>query len=133
MKKLFITTAILAILSGCATRPESIPASFVAHERYAMHSCQTLSELKMSTAADLMQASDQQDTDANMDAVGVFLILIPLSAFGGDHEAEVANLKGEVQAIETAQAINGCMYTKYVIPKTINEPETSTSDDFLNN
>ena len=134
MKKLILTASVLSILAGCASRPESIPASYVAHERYAMHNCQKLSELKMDTVSRLLLASDQQDADANADAVGVFLILIPFSAFSGDHEAEVANLKGEVQAIETAQAVNECSYSKYVVKKKVIETEsTNTTDDFLKN
>jgi len=34
--------------------------------------------------------------------------LIPVSAFTGDYEGDVAQWKGEVQAIETAQIINKC-------------------------
>ena len=44
-----------------------------------------------------------QNSKANMDAGTVFFVLIPASKLSGDHEADVAKWKGEVEAINTAQ------------------------------
>ena len=38
-----------------------------------------------------------------------WLVLIPPSAFAGDSEADVAEWKGKVQAIETAQIKKKCV------------------------
>jgi len=38
----------------------------------------------------------------------VFLLLVPFSKLTGDHEADVARLKGEVEAIETSQIKKKC-------------------------
>lgn len=52
--------------------------------------------------------SAMQNSKANADAAGVFLVGIPVSKLTGDHEADVARLKGEVEAISTAQVKKGC-------------------------
>ena len=104
-----VVLASSVIASGCANRPESIAASYVSHERYEGQSCDQLTTAMSNARAELIVYSDKQDTSANMDAGSVFLILIPQSAFAGDHEAEVAKWKGVVQAIETAQIKTKCL------------------------
>lgn len=63
-----------------------------------------------------------QDSKANGDAIGVFLFGIPFSKMSGDYEGEIARLKGQVEAIETAQVKNGCN-------KTVEIPESQPSED----
>ena len=106
-KKIHLLTALL--ITGCANRPESIGASYTSHERYMDLSCAQLESTMLNTRAELARYSDKQDTAANMDAGGVFLILIPPSAFAGDSEADVAEWKGKVQAVETAQIKKKCI------------------------
>lgn len=109
MKKfLFVVTAI-AMATGCASRPESIPASYVDTARYSSSSCDSLQSQMVNAQEELRVVSDKQDTAANVDAGSVFLALIPVSAFNGDHEAEVAESKGKVNAIESAQIQNKCI------------------------
>ena len=60
------------------------------------------------TRSELDKFSKLQDEKATGDAVGVFLLGIPFSKLSGDHEGDVARLKGEVEAIETAQIKNKC-------------------------
>ena len=55
-----------------------------------------------------MEASSKQNTKANWDFATVFFVLIPASQISEDYEAEVAKLKGTVEAIETAQIIKKC-------------------------
>jgi hypothetical protein len=52
--------------------------------------------------------SQMQNTKANADAATVFLVLIPVSKLSGDHAADVAKFKGEVEAVETALIKNNC-------------------------
>ena len=96
------------ILVGCASRPESIPATHVAHEKYSMNSCDELAVLRADARTDLQTISSKQNSKANWDAVSVWFILIPASQLTGDVKADVAKAKGEVEAIETAQAVKGC-------------------------
>ena len=58
--------------------------------------------------AELARYSEKQNSAANLDAGGVFFVLIPPSAFAGDSEADVAEWKGKVQAVETAQIKKKC-------------------------
>lgn len=102
----------LLILSGCATRPESISASFVSFEKYTANDCNQLSTNMADARAELQKFSSLQDTKANLDAATVFLALIPASKLTGDHAGDVAKFKGEVEAIETAQIKKGCKSTK---------------------
>jgi len=48
------------------------------------------------------------------DAIGVFLVGIPITMLTGDCETDIADLKGELNAIESQQIIQGCEYTPYV-------------------
>ena len=121
MKKLIFTLAV-SILSSCANRPESISASYISHERYINNNCGQLSTQKLDSWMELSKVSEMQNSKANGDAVGVFLLGIPFSQLSGDHEADVAKLKGEVEAIETAQIKNGCTVAALpVIKRTVVE------------
>lgn len=106
--KLFFPVVAAATLMGCANRPESIRASFVSHERFIDLDCTQLTTKLADTRAELEKYSKMQDSKANGDAFGVFLLGIPFSKLSGDHEGDVARLKGETEAIETAQIKNKC-------------------------
>lgn len=102
--------ALLAVslLSACATRPESISASYVSHEKYTHLDCTQLATKMTDVRADLDKYSKLQDSKATGDAWGVFLLGIPFSQMSGDHAGDVARLKGEVEAVDTAQVKNKC-------------------------
>ncbi len=103
-----IAAGALLALAGCATRPESISASYISHEKYMGQDCAQLA-LRMSDArSELAKFSSMQDTKANVDAATVFFVLIPASKLSGDHAADVAKYKGEVEAIDTALVKTGC-------------------------
>ena len=98
----------LAALAGCAKRPDTIEASFVSYEKFTGLNCERLFERMKEAKANLLAQSIEQDHAATNDAVTVFLVGVPLSALSGDHQGEVARLKGEVEAIETAQVKAKC-------------------------
>lgn len=98
----------VALLAGCATRPESIRASHVSFEKFTHLDCTQLATKMGDSRAELDKYSKLQDSKANLDAATVFLVLIPASKLSGDHEGDVARLKGEVEAIETAQVKGKC-------------------------
>jgi hypothetical protein len=106
--KLAFTIVSASLLSACATRPESISASYISHEKYTHLDCVGLSTKMADARAELQKYTDLQDTKANTDAVTVFFVLIPASQLAGDHEADVAKWKGEVEALETAQIKSQC-------------------------
>lgn len=103
---LLITTIVL--LSACANRPETIRASHVSHEKFTHLECAHLSTKMSDARAELDKYSKLQDSKATGDAWGVFLLGIPFSKLSGDHEGDVARMKGEVEAIDTAQIKNKC-------------------------
>lgn len=106
--KFGLLAAALIVVGGCANRPESIRASHVSHEKYTQLECPALATKLADTRAELDKYSKMQDSKANGDAFGVFLLGIPFSKLSGDHEGDVARLKGEVEAIDTAQVKNKC-------------------------
>lgn len=109
-RTIFSLVAVFAVLTtvGCATRPESISASYVSHEKYMGQSCPELTDRMADARSQLAKFSEMQNSKANMDAATVFFVLIPASKLSGDSAADVAKYKGEVEAIETAQVKTGC-------------------------
>ena len=107
-KKFFLASATLLLVSACASRPEAISASYVSHEKYMDNDCTQLATKMTDARAELAKVSAMQDSKANGDAVGVLLVLIPVSKLTGDHAGDVARWKGEVEAIDTAQIKMKC-------------------------
>lgn len=99
---------VTAMVIGCATRPESISASFVSHEKYMGQNCAELGLSLSDVRSQLVKFSSMQDSKANIDAATVFFVLIPASKLAGDHAGDVAKYKGEVEAVETALIKTGC-------------------------
>lgn len=96
------------LLAACANRPESIHASYVAYEKYMDLDCQAMASKMVETRAQLTRYSELQNSKANGDAWGVFLLGIPFSKLSGDVEGDVARLKGEVEALDTAEIKKKC-------------------------
>ena len=103
-----LTICFAVTMVGCATRPESISASYVSHEKYMGNDCTQLTDNMAEARAQLAKFSALQDSKANVDAATVFLVLVPASKLSGDHAGDVAKYKGEVEAIETAQIKTKC-------------------------
>jgi hypothetical protein len=108
LKKTLLAGLTLTLLSACASRPESISASYVSHEKYTGNDCAKLTTLMGDARAELTKFSEMQNSKANVDAASVFFVLIPASKLTGDSAADVAKWKGEVEAIDTAQIKNKC-------------------------
>lgn len=87
MKKFIYGVIALALIlgfNGCAKRPESIPASYVSFEKYSDNTCIELNTAMTDAQAELAKVSDMQNSKANGDAVGVFLLGIPFSQLSGE-------------------------------------------------
>lgn len=106
--RIFHAMVLLTALAACANRPESIRASHVSFEKYMEGDCEGLATRMVDAGAVLNKYSGMQNSKANGDAWGVFLLGIPFSKLSGDHEADVAKWKGEIEAIETAQIKKKC-------------------------
>lgn len=109
LKNIFLVVCVSYFIIGCAKRPESIAASYVAPERYMNYSCKSLVHSLYDARFELNESSIQQNTKSNLDFLTVFLLAIPQSNIFGDKEALVARAKGNVEAIETALVAKKCM------------------------
>lgn len=107
LKFMVVACAGMLVLSACAGRANSVAPVAVSATEFAGMSCaDTRSEL---TAAREREnaLTRRQNNAATADAAGVFLVLLPLgSVFGADVSGELAEAKGEVNALERAVRIN---------------------------
>lgn len=114
VKNIVTVASVVVLLAGCATNPNEISAAYVSPVLYQNLSCQQLAgeAARVSQAAAI--ATGQQSSQASKDAVmvGVGLVLFWPSLFfiGGDKgsAAEIARLKGEMNAIEAANNQKNC-------------------------
>ena len=117
--KKFLSAAVAAsiLLSGCATNPNQISAAYVSPVLYQNLTCAQLAQEAQrdsnAAAAATGAQSNQASKDAVMTTVGVVLFWPALFFIGGDkgNAAEVARLKGEMQAIEQANISKNCGIT----------------------
>ncbi len=98
MKKYILGTC-LTLLSACAQQPNSIqPVSM--GDTYADVSCQRAAQLYKDEAAKVPTLVAAQKNAVAGDAVGVFLIGVPVSSLSGaDLEGEIAATKGKLIAL----------------------------------
>jgi outer membrane murein-binding lipoprotein Lpp len=114
MKLVHLTVVGSLVLAGCATSPKDIQASYVSPVPYQAMNCQQLGEEAQRVSAPAMAATGQQQSQANKDAVamGVALFVLWPAIFfvGGDkgNAAQIAQLKGEMNAIEQVNAAKNC-------------------------
>jgi len=102
-----LAVLLLLSLTACASRPDSIAPSDVSATEYQGLSCAQTTSLLSEKRDALRQSEAQQNRAATGDAIGVFLVLLPVSTvFGGDNEGVVAQYKGEVLALERALGMN---------------------------
>ncbi|MEQ8818076.1 MAG: hypothetical protein RLO51_08430 [Thalassobaculum sp.] len=95
-------------LAACAKSPSSIAPASVASSEYEHLGCHELNRVRTETEFKLADASSRQNDAQTADAIGVFLVLIPVSALTGDAEGEVAQYKGEKLAIERTISRKKC-------------------------
>lgn len=108
-------TALCAVsLGGCATNPDNISASYVSPIQYSSYSCPQLREEAARVSGRAAEIAGVQSSKASGDAVamGVGLVLFWPSLFfikgDGTTAAEVARLKGEMDALEQASIKHKC-------------------------
>ncbi|MEM1079455.1 MAG: hypothetical protein AAGI09_13120 [Pseudomonadota bacterium] len=104
MKSVLPCLVLLIALGACAKPPSSIPATAVSTSNYDHHNCKELYSEMTENSQELSEAEERQRNAVAGDAVGVFLVLIPPSAFTGDASADVALHKGEDIAMKAAYA-----------------------------
>ncbi len=101
-----IILAAFAII-GCESRASSIAPVAIPSANYSGLSCEETKLALEQHRAKQYALANQQNNAATGDAVGVFLLLLPVgSIFGADKEGELAQAKGEVLALTGAVSIN---------------------------
>lgn len=112
--KFMIAALAAAMLAGCASRASDVPAAYVSPLTYDGYTCNQLREEATRVSARAIAATGAQNQRASNDAVatGVSLILFWPAAFlvrgDGVQAAELARLKGEMDAIEQVSIRKNC-------------------------
>lgn len=105
----FAAVCSLALLSACAKNPEAIAPMSMPVNAYMGLTCQQLATEHQRSSLALAQAEASQRQAVTGDAVGVFLIGVPVSSLSGaDKEGLVAQHKGELIAIQAQQRQSKC-------------------------
>lgn len=106
---------VLALgLAGCASSADDIGASYVSPVAYENYSCQQLAREAQAVSTRAAQAAGVQNkahtTDAVVTTVGLVVFWPSLFFLKGDGQqtAELANLKGQMNAIEQASIQKNC-------------------------
>ena len=107
--KLMNKTAIVALLgaslaAACAPRADSVvPVSMTG--AFDKLSCSQVGPMLQAERANVTALSEKQNSAATGDAIGVFLIGVPMSSVvGAGVEANLASSKGKVLALEQRAA-----------------------------
>ena len=105
--------AITLAFSGCAKNPEKVSAAYVPQVQYSNYTCEQIDVEYARIGARVMEVSGQQKDARTRDSVatGVGIVLFWPALFflaAGDHEQELARLKGEYEALEHAAIEKDC-------------------------
>lgn len=114
-----LTTKAMAIaltisVAGCASKPRDIEAAYVSPLAYEPYTCEQLGAEAQRISARAASATGAQEKKATGDAVavGVGLVLFWPALFfikgKGANEAEIARLKGEMEAVEKVSIQKNC-------------------------
>ena len=117
MRIALFALASAAVLAGCAKDADQVSATYVSPILYENYTCPQLAEEAQRVSSRAAQASGVQDSKATNDkvAMGVGLVIFwPALLFtkGNDENtAELARLKGQMDAIEQASIRKRCGIT----------------------
>jgi uncharacterized protein YcfL len=108
--------AVLAALTlvGCASKSSEITPTYVSPMMYQSFTCQQLAAEATRVSAAAAAAAGQQDSQVTKDAVattvGVVIFWPALFLIGGDKQnaAQLAQLKGQMDAIEQTSIQKNC-------------------------
>lgn len=109
MNKLAVFSLILVVIGGCAKRPDAIVPVDIPMASFSGMSCPELARELVAEQEKLAALSKSQNKAATGDAIGVFLVVVPVgSLVGGDKEGEISVSKGKVLAIENSMRQRAC-------------------------
>jgi hypothetical protein len=111
--KLYVLLAALAV-AGCASKSSEITPAYVSPIMYEGHTCKQLAQEAQGVSARAAQVTGAQDSKRTNDQVATAAAIVvfwPAAFFvGGDGQvaAELAQLKGQMVAIEQASIQKNC-------------------------
>jgi hypothetical protein len=113
MHKIILSGVAALALAGCAADPASIAPAYVSPTAYSGYDCRAMNAEAARLNARLASVTGQQqeaaNNDAAMAAVALVLFWPALFAMGnGDQSAELARLRGEAEALQSAAIARGC-------------------------
>jgi hypothetical protein len=109
MKSIVLILSVALFMWGCAKRPDAIAPTAFPAETYANLACQDVNTALVNEQNTLATLSASQNSAANADAVGVFLVGVPIASLtDGDKEGMIAISKGKIQALEATKIRKGC-------------------------
>jgi hypothetical protein len=114
IKKTIVALAAVSTLAACATPPKDIAPAYVSTGLYENLTCAQLRTEAEGVSARAAAAYGKQEQNRNSDVAmtTVSLVLFWPAAFfmkgDGAAAAEVARIKGEMQAIEQVNRIKNC-------------------------
>lgn len=101
--------AVASTLSCCAATPESIAPAYVSEMTYHNWSCQQLAEEEARLNVAYASAAAQQNNARTNDTIGVIFLGLPVSSMSGGNVApQIANLKGQQDAVRKTQTLKNC-------------------------
>ena len=104
-----VAVAALAILAGCAAKPESIAPAYVSTIPYESWTCEQLASETQHIEQAMTTAYAQQNQARGNDIAGVILIGLPVSSMSGGNVApQIAALKGQQEAVRLTMQKKGC-------------------------
>lgn len=117
-------------ISACAKDPEKIAAVTMDDASYSGYSCQRLSQEETRQWQLLQALSADQKKAQSGDALGVFLLGLPISSMSGsDKETEIAVAKGRLDALDRRQVAKNCPETAVDVERRAVVVATAQSDD----
>lgn len=115
MKYVVLSSALAAaVLGACASSSDKVAATYVSPIQYSSYSCNQIREesarLSSRAAAAAGVQDEQRKNDAVVTAVGAVVFWPALFFIDGDNQktAELARLKGEMEAVEQASVQKSC-------------------------
>jgi hypothetical protein len=113
LKTAIALTATVSFIAGCATKSENITAKYVSPMQYNSLNCQQVESEMIRVSNQVRTVAGVQDEEAQGDAIamGVGMVLFWPALFflaGDDKEQELAQLKGEHQALQQSAIQKEC-------------------------
>ena len=101
MRPTILATAAALTLAACAQGPGSVAPAAMPGGMYDSMSCQQARAERQRLATEISALESRQRGAATADAVGVFLLFIPVGSLtGGDVSGELATARGKLLALD---------------------------------